>query len=77
MFKRIPLTEILQFLSAIDALLTAPVQMIVIGGCAVALTGHPTHATSDVDVYGRLPHELEEAIRACQHLPGWSLQPTL
>ncbi len=70
MFKRVPFTEILQFLKAIDELLTAPVQLIVIGGCAVALAGHPARATSDVDVYGRLPPELEEAIRACQHLPG-------
>lgn len=70
MFKRIPFTEILQFLKAIDALLTAPVPMIVIGGCAVALTGHPAHATSDVDIFGNLPLELEEAIRACRHLPG-------
>lgn len=69
MFKRVLIEEIREYLVAVDQHLTVPVRLIVIGGCAVALSGAPQRATSDIDLYNDPGPEFWQAVAACKTHP--------
>lgn len=63
MYKQ-PSAAIRQYLKRLDGLLTQPVQLVVIGGFAIALGWSDKHATADIDVLGDLAPALQQAIQA-------------
>ena len=56
--------EIEAFLRAVDAQLTRPVEVIVVGGAVIALRFVGTHFTSDIDVWGSVDERLQAAVAA-------------
>src|SRR4051812_41220821 len=56
--------EITRYLIRLDGFLSKPVKVIVIGGTAIAFLGATDHSTTDIDVWDKLPPDLQSAIEA-------------
>ena len=62
--------EIEQFLTAVDAALSQPARVVVIGGSAAALHYGVTRATHDIDTWNAMRADLEAAVRAAHQTTG-------
>jgi hypothetical protein len=65
--------QLAQFLEAIDGALTAPLEVIVIGGSAAALHYGVTRATHDIDTWTAIQAELAVAAEKARALTGLAI----
>jgi len=59
-----------RFLEAVDAALTAPIELVIIGGSAAALRYGVTQATRDIDTFYRVQEALVVAARRAREVIG-------
>jgi hypothetical protein len=62
--------EIEQFLTGVDAALSQPARVVVIGGSAAALHYGVTRATHDIDTWNAIRADLAAAIERAQQTTG-------